>query len=258
MSEFNLEIVERENDVTYEVAKVDFPAYEEYKEKAYAVAEHIYQMDVTADNIKEAKATLAKARKLTDKLTRARIDMKKEILASYTEFETKVKEIIDIIGDADKEVRAKVKDLDEAEREEKKKALHELWLKRIPGYDYDTLNAILPDAFEKWLTPKHLNKSTSMKSAEADMTAWIQKTLSEIETVKGMGDEYVEAYAWNGGDLARAIQEVKQRAEFLEEFKVTKEEVEEESSQTFIVYGDDNISKAEDLLTRNKIKFITY
>ena len=30
MSEFNLEIVERENDVTYEIPQVNFPAYEEY------------------------------------------------------------------------------------------------------------------------------------------------------------------------------------------------------------------------------------
>lgn len=257
MSEFNLEIIERQDDVTYEAAKVEFPAYEEYKEKAYAVAEYVYQMDVTEENIKEAKATLAKARKLTDKLTRARIDMKKEILASYTEFEAKVKEITDIIGDADKETRAKVKDLEEKERQQKKAAIYELWLKRIPAYDYDLLNAVLPDAFEKWLNPKHLNKTTSMKSIEADMTAWIQKTLTDIETVKGMGDEYVEAYAWAGGDLAKAIQTVKQRNEFLEDYRLTKEDTEEPSA-TFIVYGEDNISKAEDLLTRNKIKFITY
>ena len=257
MSEFNLEIIERQDDVTYEAAKVEFPAYEEYKEKAYAVAEYVYQMDVTEENIKEAKATLAKARKLTDKLTRARIDMKKEILASYTEFEAKVKEIIDIIGDADKETRTKVKDLEEKERQQKKAAIYELWLKRIPAYDYDLLNAVLPDAFEKWLNPKHLNKTTSMKSIEADMTAWIQKMLTDIETVKGMGDEYVEAYAWAGGDLAKAIQTVKQRNEFLEDYRLTKEDTEEPSA-TFIVYGEDNISKAEDLLTRNKIKFITY
>ena len=29
MSEYNLEIVEKENDVTYEVPQVNFPAYEE-------------------------------------------------------------------------------------------------------------------------------------------------------------------------------------------------------------------------------------
>lgn len=257
MNEFNLEIIEKQNDVTYEAAKVDFPAYEEYKEKATAVAEYIFQMDVNEENIKEAKATLAKARKLTDKLTRARIDMKKEILASYTDFENKVKEIIDIIGDADKEVRAKVKDLEEAERDRKKQEIYELWLKRIPAYDSDLLNAVLPNAFNRWLTPKHLNKTTSMKSIEADMTEWIRKTLTEINTLKDMGDDYLEAYSYTG-DMATAIKQVQQREDFLDTMHGLKSEDVEEASQTFVVYGWDNISKTEDLLRRNEIKFITY
>ena len=257
MSEFNLEIIEKENDVTYEVPQVNFPAYEEYKEKAYAVAEHIFHMDVTEENIKEAKATLAKSRKLTDRLDRARIDMKKDILRNYTAFERQVKEIIAIIDDADREVRSKVKDLEEAERRKKKEELYELWLKRVPAYDYDLLEAVLPNAFDRWLLPKHLNKSTTMKAIEADMTAWIQKTIAEITTLKDMGDEYLEAYTYVG-DMAKAIQQVKQREDFLDTLHGLKAEDVEEPSQTFIVYGDDNISKAEDLLRRNEIKFITY
>ena len=257
MSEFNLEIIEKQNDVTYDIPQVNFPAYEEYKEKARAVAEYIYSMEPTEENIKETKATLAKARKLTDKLNRARIDMKKAILQNYTTFEQQVKEITGIIDDADKEIRAKVKDMEEAEREKKKAAIHELWLKRIPAYDYDLLNAVLPNAFDRWLTPKHLNKSTSMKSIEADMTAWIQKTLTDIETAKSMGDDYVEAYAWTV-DLAKAIAEVHRREDALDAIHGLMDPDEEEPSQTFVVYGWDNISKAEDLLRRNDIKFITY
>ena len=257
MSEFNLEIIEQQNDVTYDIPQVNFPAYEEYKEKAYAVAEYIYNMEPTEENIKETKATLAKARKLTDKLNRARIDMKKAILQNYTTFEQQVKEITGIIDDADKEIRAKVKDMEEAERQRKKEAIYELWLKRIPAYDYDLLNAVLPNAFDRWLTPKHLNKSTSMKSIETDMTAWIQKTLTDIETAKGMGDDYVEAYAWTG-DLAKAIAEVHRREDALDTIHGLMDPDEDEPSQTFVVYGWDNISKAEDLLRRNEIKFITY
>lgn len=257
MSEFNLEIIEKENDVTYEVPQVNFPAYEEYKEKAYAVAEHIFHMDVTEENIKEAKATLAKSRKLTDRLDRARIDMKKDILRNYTAFERQVKEIIAIIDDADREVRSKVKDLEEEERRKKKEVIYELWLKRIPAYDHDLLEAVLPNAFDRWLTPKHLNKSMTMKAIESDMTAWIQKTITEITTLKGMGDDYLEAYTCTG-DMAKAIQQVKQREDFLDTLHGLKAEDTEEPSQTFIVYGDDNISKAEDLLRRNEIKFITY
>lgn len=257
MSEINLEITEREDDVTYDIPQVNFPAYEEYKEKAYAVADHIYHMDVTPENIKEAKATIAKSRKLTDRLNQARIEMKKKILMNYNVFEEQVKEIVGIIDDADKEVRAKVKDLDEAERQKKRDMIHELWLKRIPAYDYELMTTVLPDAFERWLKPKHLNKTTTMKSVEEDMTAWIQKTLTEISTLQDMGDEYLEAYSYTG-DMAAAIKQVRQREDFLDTVHGLKAEDLEEESQTFIVYGDDNISKAEDLLRRNNIKFITY
>lgn len=257
MSEFNLEIIEKQNDVTYDIPQVNFPAYEEYKEKAYAVAEYIYNMEPTEENIKETKATLAKARKLTDKLNRARIDMKKAILQNYTTFEQQVKEITGIIDDADKEIRAKVKDMEEAERQRKKEAIYELWLKRIPVYGYDLLNAVFPNAFDRWLTPKHLNKSTSMKSIETEMTAWLQKTLTEIGTLKDMGDDYLEAYSYTG-DMAAAIKQVQQREDFLDTMHGLKDEDVEEPSQTFVVYGWDNISKAEDLLRRNEIKFITY
>ena len=214
-------------------------------------------MEATEENIKETKKTLAKARKLTDRLNQARVTMKKEILKNYTVFEGQVKEIIGIIDDADKEVRAKVKDMEEAEREKKKQALFDLWLKRVPSYDYDILVAVLPDAFDRWLSPKHLNKTTSMKSIEADMTEWIKKTLSDIYTLKDMGDDYLEAYSYTG-DVAKAITQVRQREDFLDTIHGLKEEDIEEPSQTFIVYGWDNISKAEDLLRRNEIKFITY
>jgi hypothetical protein len=96
-----------------------------------------------------------------------------------------------------------------------------------------------------------------MKSIEAEMTAWIQKTLTEINTLKDMGDDYLEAYSYTG-DMAAAIRQIQQREDFLDTMHGLKSEDLEETSQAFVVYGDDNISKAEDLLRRNNIKFITY
>ena len=116
----NFEIIEKQNDITFEVAKVSFPAYEEYKEKAGEVAEYVRSVVVTADNIKDAKDTLARSRKLTDKLNRARIDMKKEILKDFSVVESQIKEITGIIDEADQELRGKVKELDTLERNLKK------------------------------------------------------------------------------------------------------------------------------------------
>lgn len=254
-NEFDLEIIEQESDVTYDIPQVHFPAYEEYKAKATAVADYIGSMTVSAENIKETKATLAKARKLTDKLTRARIDMKKAILQNYTVFEGQVKEIVEIVAAADSELRGKVKELDEAEREAKKEQIRELWNTRTSMYPI--IEKVLPDAFDRWMSPKLLNKTTSMKTVESDMTEWLRTTMAEIDTVMGMGEEYVTAYS-RIGNLADAIQEVQTQAKAAEAIsRICREETEEEEpSETFLVYGAKDIALAERLLTENNINFM--
>lgn len=252
----NLEIIEKQNDVTYDIPQVRFPAYEEYKAKAIAIADYISSMDVSTENVKETKATLAKARKLTDRLTRARIDMKKEILQNYLVFESQVKEIVDIVGDADKDLRAKVRELEEAEREAKKEIIISLWEERTSAYPI--IEKVLPDAFQRWLSPKHLNKSTSMKSVEEDMTEYLRVVMAEIDTVMNMGEEYVTAYS-RLGNLTAAIREVQEQAKAAEAIsRICREEDDEEKepSETFLVYGAKDIALAERLLTENNINFI--
>lgn len=252
--EFNLEIIERENDVTFEIPAVSFPAYEEYKEKAEAVAEYIGSMEVSADNIKETKLTLAKARKLVDRLDRARIDMKKAILQNYTIFEGQVKEITGIIGEADKELRSKVRELEEIERQEKKKAIRDIWNKRIAPYG--EITAVIPDAFERWMKPQYLNKTVSMKMVESEMSTWMVQTLTDIHAARAMGDEYLAAYS-RMGDIAKAIEEVHAQRDALETVKaVTTDPVDMvQAKAVFVVYGAKDIALAERLLTENDINY---
>ena len=113
----NLEIIERRNDIRYEVPAVSFPAYEEYMDKARQIADYIASVEVSKDSIKDAKKTLADARKLTDRLNGLRIDMKKQILQNYSIVEAQIKEISEVVNEADADLRAKVRELDELERE---------------------------------------------------------------------------------------------------------------------------------------------
>lgn len=246
-----LEIVEKQNDVTYEIPKVDFPAYEEYKQKAQMIADYISQMEVDPDNIKDTKQTLAKARKLTDRLSRIRIDMKKEILQNYTLFESQVNEIVGIVGDADRELRAKVKALEEAEREEKEQEIFNIWQKRVAPYPI--IEATMTNAFYRWLSPKHLNKTTTMKAVEKDMTEWIEKTYNEMQTALGMGREYLIAYGWKG-DLAGAIEAVNTNREA--EKRLNGLDDDEETKETFIVYGRKDIDLTKMLLNEHNINYI--
>lgn len=248
----NLEITERQGDVTFEVPNVNFPAYEEYKAKAQAVAEYIYTMDIDEDGIKEVKSTLARARKLTDRLNRVRIDMKKEILKNYTQFEGQVKEITGIVETADKDLRGKVKELEEAEREAKKQKILEIWDKRVTAYH--GLEKVMPDAFIRWLSPKHLNKTTSMKTVEADMVEWLTKTNNDMTAAAAMGEEYLAAYGWRG-NLAEAIEIVedkKKANEAIEELLEANDTSAEETA-TFRIIGRKDIALTERLLNENNI-----
>lgn len=251
-----IEIIEKQNDITYEVAQVSFPAYEEYKEKAQLIADYIDTMDVDEDSVKEVNQTLAKARKLTGRLSKIRIDMKRDLLKNYNTFESQVKEICGIVDRADSDLRAKVRELDELERKKKVCAIHDVWDKRVS--QYSELETILPDAFERWLSPKHLNKTVTMKSIEKDMTEWIRKTYEEMEAAKSMGHDYLVAFAWKG-TLADAVAEVNSHREREEAVKKANlEEGGSEEKEVFAVFGKKDIALTEMLLNDHNIKYIIY
>lgn len=250
----NFEIIEKQNDVTYEIAKVEFPAYEEYKEKATAVAEYVRSTEVSPENIKEAKDILARSRKLTDRLNRARIDMKKEILQNYMNVESQIKEITGIIDEADKELRGKVRELDDAERAVKKAMILSIWDKRI--INYPDIAQLIPDAFDMWLTPKHLNKTTTLKSVEADMVKWLEQTDRDMKAAEAISNECLVHYL-TCGDLPTAIEAVKHLEEaekYIEERDRMDEPV--KSVTAFVVTGKKDIELAERLLYENEINFI--
>lgn len=251
----NFEIKPIQNDVLYEIPQISFPAYEEYKNAATQVALYIKDMPVSQDNVKDVKKTLASARKITDALNRERIDLKKKILSSYTIFEGQVKEITSIIDEADSQLRAAVRKLDELEREEKRQTLREIWDKRIS--QYGEIEQWMPDAFDHWLTPKHLNKSTSIKSAEDDMKAWIDSTYQDLVTASGMGEDYLYEYV-RCGNLSTAIQNVKDRQEFIDSIEDEDEFLEDVNSEPvgrYTVFGVKDIALTERLFHENNINY---
>ena len=244
------EIAEKRNDIQFEVAAVSFPAYEEYLDRARQIADYIASVEVSEDTIKDAKKTLADARKLTDRLNRLRIDMKKQILRDFTTVEDQIKEISGVVDTADAELRAKVRELDELEREVKKEQLKRLWDMRIQMYD--DVCAVFPNDFDKWLQPSHLNKTCPISKSEKDMVKWMEGRQKNIEIAAKMGDEYLTEYGLRG-DLGQAITAVKEK-EAIKAGIVDYREPEEEKA-VFEVIGTKDIKLTEVLLEENHIKY---
>ena len=219
---------EQNPDVQYQVAKVIFDSFPDYKDKCLLIAEHIRNTEVTEDNLPEVKKELAAARKITDELNSRKVQIKRIILADYSVFEGQVKELKGIID---------IKDIFE---------------KRIGQYQIGTL---IPDAFDRWWHEDLANKSKSMKAVEADMVDWLEGTEKDITTLKGMDQEILVEYL-DTLDLAAAIQIVNARKARRQAVEAQPDDtVPEEQVAVFRVYGQKDIALAEMLLKDNNIKY---
>ena len=242
-------------DVTFEPAKITFPALGFYMQQAEKIADYINSIEVTEDNIKDVKKDLAAARKVTKALSDRRIAIKKEILSDYEVFEQQVKDLSAVIDVAEDELREKVNALEEKEREEKLADIEELWGKRINLYQISELD---PNAFDVWFDQRYLNKTVTMKTVETEMVEWLEATEKDIEACKSMDDEVLIEYLGTY-DLAKAIQNVNERERLremiTEECDEEEDDFESEPSAIFMVIGAKDIKLTEMILKENNINY---
>lgn len=225
----NTEIQNFEPPVIVQVGHIDFPDYSQLLEEARFIASQIEKMEVTEDNVKDTKKILANVNKAIKKLNDKRIQIKKDINEPYETFAQQIKDIETVIKDADTLVRNQVRQMEETEREEKRRALEDIWDKRIDSYAFVKIFT-----FDDWLEPKHLNKTESMNKIEQDMTTWFEKVERDLVVLSNMEykDELFEAYA-ETQDVAISMEVVRQSNEKKNERKQILQE--ETGIESFIV-----------------------
>lgn len=235
------------------VGAIIFPAYETLKAQAEQVAQIIREMDVSEETVKEAKKLLADANKSVKTLEDNRISIKKEMLAPYEQFEAQVKEITAIVKEAEQEVRAKVRELEELERDKKEQELRSIWGLRFRPYE--TKLSFL--TFEDWLNPNHLNKTMSIKKSEDDMAQWLEVKARDVAVIMGMqyGIDILSEYK-QCLDLGLAVATVNQRNLQREEIQRVIPKVEHQDPVTiFIIRDPKDATLTEMLLNQNKIDY---
>ena len=247
--------------IIYTPGTVRFPEFEDYIAKAQAVAEVLDSTVLTEDNIQEVRLSLANARKIVNALETRRKEVKNAILEPYNVLEKQVKIITKIINEADDNLRTKVREMEEKEREDKKAILRELWDKRIslytfPDYIKGADGSITSDPFERWLTPQNLNKTYPVSNSERDMTAWMEQRERDCQSIMGMeaAGYIMDSYA-TSLDLASAISEGLARKRKVEEINTKVPESVHEPCAVFYVTGESSINFAELLLRDNKINY---
>jgi hypothetical protein len=248
------EIKSLEPDVKYDVAKVEFSNFESYKAQAQQIAEFVSSIVVTEDTVKAAKKMLAQARSIVNELNKSRIQMKKEILGNFPDFETQVKELQTIIDNADGIVRSQVKELEEKERAEKLEQIKAIWEQRAWAYDVAQISGM----FDDFMEPAYLNKSCSVSKVEKAMTEYLESKEKDYQVIRGLpNSKEVFEYFIKTKDLTQALADLaiaQQRKEEASKI-LKKEEAQSEPVMIFKVTGAKDIKLTKMILKENGIDY---
>lgn len=246
------------HEITIRPGRIDFLQFEDIKAQAGLLAEKIKSVEVGEENIKESKKLVAAVSKRVKELEDQRIVIKKAMLEPYTEFEAQVKEIVGIVKQAEEVVRLQVKQLEEHEREEKRKELEDIFSKRIIHYSFRDLFS-----FADFLKPKHLNKTTSIEAVEEEMVYFLERITADLKSIEILPNSHtILKHYLDTKDLAVALNQAHQerkREEAIQASKAIKQPTEEQIAYlvSVKVYSPKELKLLELLLTENDFEFIT-
>lgn len=194
------------------VKKIDWN-FEELKKEITEKAEMYGSLVYTDENIKEAKADRAKLNKFIKVLEDKRKDVKKMMLEPYTQFESQVKELVSIIGEANDNIASQVKAYTEKLREEKREKVKEIYDKAMSVEGAEGIAEIL--TFDRVFKESFLNSSTTFKSIVNEIEDLRDRVRHDLEVINADTGEYQfemkQAYLKNL-DMTEAIS-VKQQFE---------------------------------------------
>lgn len=218
-------IKKHEYKITTTQGKVIFQDYDNILEEAQNLANHVKQVHVTEENIKESKRLVAQMNNRVKDINDTRKEVKKTILQPYNEFETQVKTIEGVINDAVNHVRVQERELTEKERNDKKQEISELFDMRIQHYDFESVMG-----FAEFIENKHMNKSYSMAKVEQDLVQWLEKVRRDLAMI----DRHAEKYPEDRDELIveyQNTQNISKSFDNMEKRKEQKRKVAEQAKQ---------------------------
>lgn len=264
------EIVLADNyEIVTQQGRVEFKGYEQMKESVIKLSKQLETVEATEENVKESKRLLAEINKQLKIINDQRKQSKAILLEPYQVMENQVKEIEEILKTPTEQIRYQIRELEDKERDEKRDKLEELFNKRIKNYSISDVFT-----FDDFIKPQHLNKSTSLKSVEAEMTEFMEQTQNDIKVIYNLENsgavmvEYKECM-----NLSTAMNIVKEREERERQLEAIRKQREEEAekkrqelqgqskiepaekSYSFVIKGDKNAQLVELLLEKADIDF---
>lgn len=150
--------------------------YEDIKKWITEKAKEYKSMVYTEETITNAKSDRATLNKVAKALNDEKIRIKKEVLKPFEDFESKCKELQEIITDASNSIDIQVKAFETKEQEEKKKQIEDLF----NTYIGDFKELII---FEQIFNQRWLNKTYTIKKIEDEIKHLIAKTTTDLKVI---------------------------------------------------------------------------
>lgn len=161
--------------------------YEELKAELTKACEEYKSIAYTSETIGDAKKDRAKLNNLKTQLNSFRLEKQREYMEPFNLFKSQVDDLIGIIGDASSAIDAQVKEYENAQTEEKKRQITELFQKT--GFpDWAVLEAIFD---RRWL-----NKGKTLSAIGDELASWKKKIDTDCNAIgRAFSDPSIQAAA---------------------------------------------------------------
>ena len=157
--------------------------YEELKSELAEKLEKYNRMVVTEDGLAAAKKDRAALNKLLKALDDKRIEVKRELLKPFGDFEAQVKEIQAMIAKPVGVIDAQIKAFDDAKKQEKESAIRGIYAANIGN-----LGELLP--IERLWNPRWLNVTYRMEDIEKEIADAVFKVGNDLKIIRVTCGDY--------------------------------------------------------------------
>lgn len=195
-----------------------FAEYLQVKNELLSKIEKVNSIQVlTSENQKEVKKCIAEINKVKDRISRFRIDNTNNFLKYIEPYIEQCKELEKLCTDGVSEIKSKMAELENKEREEKTITLARLFDIKSQQYQYRKLFN-----FDMFFEKSMANKTSSINVVEAQMKEWLDSKSKDIDFIKNNTDEpdaIISIYLNNGLCLTSAIESYQEQFKSESEIK---------------------------------------
>jgi phage host-nuclease inhibitor protein Gam len=164
------------------LAPVDFN-YEELRQELAARLEKYKGLVYTDETISEAKTDRATLNRVEKALNDKKIEIKKQYLEPYEEFEKKIKALMGMVSEQSTEIDRQVKSYEQKKKDEKKASIEAYYAEHIGD-----LAELLP--LERIFSDKWLNATCRDKEWQTAIDEAVRRTSSDLQTIADLKSEF--------------------------------------------------------------------